>query len=211
MAKQTKTTASKQQANPSIAETETALASGELEQQPTIEAAPELESTAEPSQAVERKYIAIAKVFATLVAEDGQLFIVTNEDSARFAVCGVLKGKLSMKLIATPADERKGVFGLWPRPDGSVIVGSFGKLENNSPAVFGPCIDEMMLSGYIEACESNEFTVRVKRNKERGRGSRKFKGMTLTVPSAPAADLEPGMWVDLTLKRVGTQWVLPES
>lgn len=171
----------------------------------------QLEGDRSPEQEEQKNYQAIARVQGALVADEQKLFIVTDGDGARFPVLGIRPGKLSLKLIALLPEERKGLFSFWPQDDDGVVVSSFCGLENYVQQAYGPLPDQMLLSGKTKSCHTDRFVVRVKRNKGSGRGDRWFKGMSITVSSAPPHTLQPGQWVKLALQRSGSQWVLPES
>lgn len=164
-----------------------------------------------PEQQEPKNYQAIARVQGALVTDEQKLFIVTDDDGARFPVLGIRPGKLSLKLIALLPEDRKGLFSFWPQDDDGVVISSFCTPENYVQQAFGPLPNQMLLSGEIKSCHADKFVVRVKRNKGSGRGDRWFKGMSITVSSTPPHTLQPGQWIKLALQRSGGQWVLPES
>ena len=171
---------------------------------------PVADATSSPDEK-QKKYKAIARVQGKLVADSQKLFIVTDRDSARFAVVGIRPGKLSLKLITLLPEEREGLFSFWPQEDDGVVIASFCEPENYVQHDFGPCPDEMLLSGKIKSCHTDKFVVHIKRNKGSGRGNRRFKGTSITVSGAPPNTLQSGQWTDLKLQRSGNQWVLPDS
>ena len=161
------------------------------------------------SQNEQRMYQAIARVQGELVGEGRELFLVTDSDKARFSVSGTRPGKLAVRLIATPSEERKGFISFWPRSDDSIVLASFMPPDEYAPSPLGPEPDEMLLSGKVRSCHSDRFTVQIKRNKGSGRGSKKFKGTVVTVSSSPPSSIQAGQWVELKLQRNGEKWILP--
>ena len=149
-------------------------------------------------------YQALARVQGSLKAKDGKLVLITKGDKAELAVAGVTGKHTATRLLVLPANQRQGIYSLYPQINEVVILNFLSEADSVGSNV--PPVDQMFISGKLASQEDDAFYVNIGRNKRTHRAKKKIK-LPLRVIGTPASEAwKLGQWIGLVLHRQGTDW-----
>ena len=132
------------------------------------------------------------------------LVLITKGDKTELTVVQVVGKYTAVRLLKLPANQRKGLFSLYPQVQGVKITNFF--VDGAQPDLTAPPLDQMFISGKLASKEEGAFFVDIGRNKR----TKKARNLVEIPLRIEGKDADPrwqiGQWIGLVLHRQGDQW-----